>query len=104
MGMVWLLDIAYNDNTEKKIDMANYKAIVVRVNYNNFVQHAIYPKGLLSTTQTKVITIEPDRGYYCIAKITSSYVDESNSATIRLAGIVKHLDTVMTVINVYGLK
>jgi len=104
MSMIWLFDIPHTDNVAKDIDMSNYRALLVRVNYNNFVEHAIYPKGLLSTAQTKIITVLPTMDYYCLARFVTSYNSATNIASLRLTSTIRHSDSIPATVNVYGVK
>lgn len=99
----WLMDIAHTDSNAKSIDMTNYRGLILRLRYNGFTTHQIYPSGLLTDTNTKVLNIEPDRGYYCIARLTTAFVSGKN-ISVKLNSVVRHSDTVSATINVYGLK
>lgn len=104
LNLTWLIDIAHTDNASKEINMAEYKALLIRVLYNGFSQHVIYPKGILSTTHTKLINVEPLNDYYCIARITSDYNNTTGIAHIRLANMVRHLESIPATVSIYGVK
>lgn len=94
----WIMSIDTTDTTTKEINMSLYRGIIVGLTYNNFTKYETYLKGLLEENDNKVIKTEPENNYYCIARF------KTTASTIKIINVIKHLDTVPTIINVYGLK